>query len=104
MNPYDTAVADGAAILDEYKPGWLDKINTSILDITDVDRCILGQVYGDDAGDSASGYGYAFGWWPCVNPDPLPESAEKMCFYTGDPEMRDAWIDLIDKRREEVTA
>lgn len=38
-------VANGAALLDEKKPGWRDKINLEELDISDPSRCVVGQLY-----------------------------------------------------------
>jgi len=40
-------VADGARLLDAYMPDWASRIDLSILDLENVERCILGQLYGD---------------------------------------------------------
>jgi len=39
-------VVDAAKILDVEKPGWASKIDLNIFDITDADKCPLGQLYG----------------------------------------------------------
>lgn len=41
----DKAVAEGAAWLDEHKPGWRALISRE-LDVSDCKLCTLGQVYG----------------------------------------------------------
>ena len=38
-------VARGAHLLDQYNPGWADKINLTIFDISSAQRCIVGQLY-----------------------------------------------------------
>lgn len=44
-------VADGAALLDEHKPGWWQKVDLDHLDLHDCEACILGQLFGHyDAG------------------------------------------------------
>ena len=40
-----TRVAKGVALLDERKPGWMDRINLITLDVQDPNMCILGQLY-----------------------------------------------------------
>lgn len=39
-------VAAGAAWLDEHRPGWVDKIRITRLDLSSCTQCVLGQVYG----------------------------------------------------------
>lgn len=36
----------GMAYLDQHKPGWVDLIDTELLDMRSPDRCILGQLFG----------------------------------------------------------
>lgn len=40
-------VAAGARWLDEYEPGWVDRIDLESLDLGSCDRCIAGQLLGD---------------------------------------------------------
>ena len=39
-------VANGVRFLDEYVPDWLEKINTPELDVNDLEKCPLGQIFG----------------------------------------------------------
>lgn len=41
------SVQRGVALLDEKYPGWYKKINPATIDISTLNYCILGQVYGD---------------------------------------------------------
>jgi hypothetical protein len=43
---FTARVRAGAALLDEKKPGWLEKIRPAELNITDQHQCVLGQVFG----------------------------------------------------------
>jgi hypothetical protein len=43
------AAALGAAWLDSYKPGWNTLVNVETLSMITSDRCILGQVFLDEA-------------------------------------------------------
>lgn len=45
MNDIADRVARGAAWLDEKYPQWFDKIDLSILDLSNCTQCVLGQVY-----------------------------------------------------------
>ncbi len=40
-------VLKGAALLDEMRPGWREKINPDSINVWNVRNCPLGQVYGD---------------------------------------------------------
>lgn len=40
-------IDNGIAFLDVEAPGWIDKVNLEILDISKTDRCICGQVFKD---------------------------------------------------------
>jgi hypothetical protein len=33
----------GAALLDEFDPGWWETVDVDTIDISDIDRCIIGQ-------------------------------------------------------------
>lgn len=67
MKDFDVAtrVAQGVALLDEKKPGWVGLINLSRFAISTTDNCVLGQVYGD-YGDGCQalylGYGEEYGF------------------------------------------
>ena len=69
-------VARGAALLDEKRPGWANRIIQEDLDMTSCHDCILGQVYGDyEIGwhslDLQSGSEFGFdlpGGWYCQMP------------------------------------
>ncbi len=37
----------GAALLDAANPGWAEKVDTRSLDIYDISKCVLGQLYGE---------------------------------------------------------
>lgn len=43
---YPARVAEGAALLDEKKPGWERRLDLEILDIRDGQRCITAQLSG----------------------------------------------------------
>lgn len=40
-------VARGVALLDSVEPGWFHRINVDALDVSQYDRCVLGQLYRD---------------------------------------------------------
>lgn len=42
------AVARGAALLDEVKPGWALAVDPDTLNLADCTLCVLGQLYGID--------------------------------------------------------
>lgn len=46
MQDADVVVANGAAVLDEHRPGWAEEINLDTLRILSCTECVLGQVYG----------------------------------------------------------
>lgn len=39
-------VARGVEILDREEPGWVNHLNTDTLDISSLENCVLGQLYG----------------------------------------------------------
>lgn len=58
------AVERGADVLDHWHPGWDEKIDVDKLDITDVNACVLGQLFYEEARKDkrdwiANGYDYA---------------------------------------------
>ncbi len=40
-------VKAGAALLDRKRPGWANKVVAGTLDMSECDRCVLGQIFGD---------------------------------------------------------
>lgn len=45
-----TAVAQGAALLDDYKPDWAHKIRLEQLEMNLCSKCVLGQLFRDFTG------------------------------------------------------
>ena len=59
----DQRVMRGAAWLDTVKPGWHELVDTSDFHVFDPKRCVLGQVFREEA-DAHPDYsdGYTFAW------------------------------------------
>lgn len=47
MGVYTERIARGAALLDSKKPGWRNHIQIADLAFESLQRCVLGQVFGD---------------------------------------------------------
>lgn len=47
MSDLDAKVARGIALLDDRMPGWRQRIDLDLLDMSSCDFCILGQLFGD---------------------------------------------------------
>ena len=66
LNPAALARAyDGAAFLDEVRPGWDEKVNLTTLNLESSRHCVLGQVFDEDARSHSSrafvdGFVYAY--------------------------------------------
>lgn len=114
MNDYEIRVNKGANLLDEHVPGWADKVDLETFLITSVDRCIIGQVFGDwgtglselerlsgvrfhrdydEEGQirkSQEGHGFELTYNEYTSEDPY--------VYTGQ-ELEDAWIKQIKARQ-----
>ncbi len=43
----DVRAGRGADLLDDWIPGWYNRVNLDALDISDCDNCVLGQLYGN---------------------------------------------------------
>ena len=43
-------VAQGVALLDTVRPGWIDEIDLDYLDMSEPGYCVLGQVFGEYTG------------------------------------------------------
>ena len=93
MNESRERVARGAAWLDEVAPGWERKLDLSVLDIADPDRCVCGQVFMQPAIESnyTSGYSYARFEHSLV----LVSMARSGFVYDEDG---DAWVELVKQR------
>lgn len=46
MEPIETRVNRGAALLDEKVPGWWERIDLEQLQLSSCIRCVLGQLFG----------------------------------------------------------
>jgi hypothetical protein len=95
-------VAKGAALLDDKRPGWADRIDLASLDMGCCSQCVLGQVFG-------SFFWAASGFWPIHD---LKQRAEEHGFdlNTADADsvaaaeeewtiLRNAWVGIIQERR-----
>jgi hypothetical protein len=52
-------VLAGMALLEEsYGPDWVEHIDLEKLHMADMNRCVLGQLYGEDDTDGRTGYEY----------------------------------------------
>ena len=112
MSTTNERVAAGAALLDEKRPGWWQRIDTDTLDMGETCGCILGQTYeangrstpfdmgcvdlfgsklgvygwvADDGWDAATEHGFSLG----------PQAYEESEWA----ELRAAWVALIEARR-----
>jgi len=54
---YPKFVARGMALLDEQRPGWLDRIDLATLAMHDPCHCIVGQEFGDGVSNDDGIYG-----------------------------------------------
>lgn len=86
-NPADL-VAQGAALLDQARPGWFNEINIEELNMATGDKCILGQLYGTyfygmDVLDICWGHNFGF-------------NVHNRGSYT---ELQENWLKEIEKRR-----
>lgn len=115
-NPYvfDIALQDrvsrGVEWLDENAPaGWWDLIDYGLLDISDGNVCILGQVFAAKADETgmAGGYIYAESTFSrgTYGERNLPVIALGFCGSDFEYEkLRLLWIDAVENRRAEVNA
>ena len=109
----DQAAENGAAWLDEVRPGWDADIDISILDIDDEEFCICGQLWMDTF-KYGTGYLHAFyEVFPGEEGDEREKFAEVHGFdavlidddYNGElisyymEELTLSWAHLIEKRR-----
>lgn len=90
-------VARGAALLDQYLPGWTSEINLNELRIESGSDCVLGQLYGD-YGDGRDRVG--------IRSTAHSESLGFTGGYTGGDwyGLNEAWRELIEDRRNPVSS
>lgn len=96
-------VARGAALLDVATPGWFEAINLDWLDLSNCNRCVLGQLAGDFM-DALVEYE--------INPDEARARGFEVSVDVEDVSVIDAeydaltaaWRELITARRAGATA
>jgi hypothetical protein len=107
MDIFEERVAAGTAWLDDHAPAeWWDRIDLITLDISDGDRCVLGQVFAADADQLGfiNGYIAAEYLFPHIRSGTWQGPRG---FCAGDDEypfLNVAWMLAIEKRRAEVYA
>lgn len=93
---YADAINAAGERLDEIKPGWFDLVNLSRLDLNSSTRCVLGQVFREEAnlsGYKLSGFTYAtmrHNWGAGIIAFAGTRTVERM------------WVDYIRFRRAEA--
>lgn len=109
MNNYEIRADKGTKLLDQFVPGWADKVDLETLLITSIESCILGQVFsdwlngtvelsrlsgvtlcGDDGRRNQEEYGFELTYEEYTAEDPY--------VYTGQG-LEDAWIKRIEARK-----
>lgn len=104
-------VERGVSWLDAHVPDWIDKVEVIELQMADPCRCILGQVFGDEADPEPYGYsGFDIGLDKAyeTDPDGLDESATGWAVDHGfdadiDWEysaLAEEWSGVIEARRK----
>lgn len=108
MSTVTERVERGAALLDEKRPGWWQRIDLGRLDLAENCDCILGQLDGDYS-PSTNGLGLtnpeAAGHGFNATGAPLPADAWDVLSERVDAEydaLTTAWRDLITMRREQA--
>lgn len=94
--PIESAVTRAAKKLDKIKPGWENLIDTQTLDIFQCDKCVLGQVFEEEANREGYLTGYHLGMnrlW-----DQLFNGGTGVAF--SDTRGHDQWVQEINARRE----
>ncbi len=115
-NKYTKAVAIGARLLDDEKPGWAALIRLDVLSMNNPCRCILGQIFEnlkfDESGYRIGRCKLGFGPFAIADDDRDPGIAAgfdivSVAYQVSDRETRmaveytllqDAWIDAIRAR------
>ena len=70
---YQPRVEKGVSFLDEYYPGWAEKIDVDALRLRSVRWCICGQIFGDfDLRPDKLSNAYLYGFALSINDDPFP--------------------------------
>lgn len=83
-------VLDGAKALDAYKPDWFRYINLELLDLSNSEQCIIGQLRNAGALDDSYGF-------------PFDDSDYRLGFNTRESvesyeALSDEWVTLIEGR------
>lgn len=105
-HPYaDKAVAAGAALLDAQYPEWFKAIDLEVFEISDGQRCVLGQVFKEVAvGRHVDGFMFAIESRQIVD-DTGPYGFDE--WYDNDEEvlyehLQPRWVEEITRRQEGV--
>ena len=93
-------VAKGAALLDEKRPGWVDRIDLDTLDIDNCEDCVLGQAFEAEVHDDEN-CGYTDGLEALGIPSGRPEEDFGFDAHRADQASLTAeWKRVITARRE----
>ena len=101
----EAAVNAGAAFLDATRgPNWIDKIDTSRLQLVSRFDCVLGQLEGSSYVNGQPSYDYAIDRLGLKNPHLLgftltPQQAEGATGTRRFNMLTEAWLRLIIKRK-----
>lgn len=107
MTKADALVANGAEFLDEMAPGWEHKLNFQSLEMSGPCRCVLGQVFFDEAvqknvtATDIDGTRQPSGFYWAINE--LESFDTSLYGFDYDEEvgwiaLRDAWVALVKNR------
>ena len=104
---YTACVAAGAALLDEYHPGWERLVFLDKLDMSSLEDCIVGQIYGSwGEGSDALGGDWdmwnmaAYGFERLLIDDTSSSNRRATDHYQC---LGGEWISLILDRREKAS-
>jgi hypothetical protein len=96
-------VTAGAELLDQARPGWAEMVDLENLNMLSPWMCILGQVFGPEDRNYASGYGRGLEvLWP---DDPIGVDDSAYGFNSGWSSIEaitDAWGDAVRERLTQV--
>jgi hypothetical protein len=102
---YTAKARKGAELLDTHNPGWFRHVSLKTLDMRSIDKCIVGQVYGDwGRGMDELDHTFDNSDWRKLQADygfDLPEEDyEDACFDWNEnwAALQSAWIEEIMKR------
>lgn len=112
-------VKQGMAFLDEHKPGWVEEIDLGRFDIDDGCRCVLGQIFEEEAAGDGGYAGYTYAChkvWPEVlnghdKPSQYGFSIEPGRYINANDDryqqlawqvLDEIWIEEIGRRQRQV--